>query len=173
MGGRGSAYVPPAPCWPHPSPPEARGMHSSPLSPSPADPSPTGRRSSGWGGGRDPPPSDPARRGRCPAGGLLQAASASELSAAGKPSSARRVSAPVGRSRPEPDLWALGPAPRASPASFRASVVCKETRSLSAAVGLENQGFVQRHQHPHSLALLWRPPPPLAEGCRPPRYGLV
>lgn len=46
-----------------------------------------------------PAPSNPARRGRCPARGSSQSASASapELRAAGKPSSAGWVSAPVGR----------------------------------------------------------------------------
>lgn len=51
------------------------------------------------GRGSGPAPSNPARRGRCPARGSTQSASASapELSAAGKPRSAGWVSAPVGR----------------------------------------------------------------------------
>lgn len=56
---------------------------------------------------------------------------------------------------PEPDLWALGPAPERALLLFGSGMFVRKRISFLAAVDLDIQEFVKSHQYPHWLSLFW------------------
>ena len=166
--GPGFPPAPPAPGGPHPTREAGRcpGLtaHRGPAPPRPpASPQLAGVPRGGAVVGSRPLRPRPERE--VPARGRPQPASASQPGAARKPAPLAGFLSPSGRSRPEPDLWAL------RFFSGRGMLGGKRVPS-PAVVDLGNEDFMQSHPYPHSLTLLRRPSPPLAKVCQLPRYWL-